>query len=64
MFPLDFPLGQLELYPDARHVLDPFCGRGTTGAKPSSSTAAGKLSGAPVAKSMSWPSFCRLRRRG
>ncbi len=30
MFPLDFPLGQLELYPDARQVLDPFCGRGTT----------------------------------
>jgi hypothetical protein len=30
MFPLDFPLGQLQLYPDARWVLDPFCGRGTT----------------------------------
>ena len=30
MFPLDFPLGQLRLYPDARRVLDPFCGRGTT----------------------------------
>jgi SAM-dependent methyltransferase len=30
MFPLDFPLGQLKLYPDARRVLDPFCGRGTT----------------------------------
>jgi SAM-dependent methyltransferase len=30
MFPLDFPLGQLMLYPDARRVLDPFCGRGTT----------------------------------
>ena len=30
MFPLDFPLGQLKLYPDARQVLDPFCGRGTT----------------------------------
>jgi SAM-dependent methyltransferase len=30
MFPLDFPLGQIELYPDARQVLDPFCGRGTT----------------------------------
>lgn len=30
MFPLDFPLGQLQLYPDARRVLDPFCGRGTT----------------------------------
>jgi SAM-dependent methyltransferase len=30
MFPLDFPLGQLQLYPHARRVLDPFCGRGTT----------------------------------
>lgn len=30
MFPLDFPLGQLKLYPEARRVLDPFCGRGTT----------------------------------
>lgn len=30
MFPLDFPLGQLKLYPNARRVLDPFCGRGTT----------------------------------
>jgi len=30
MFPLDFPLQQLQLYPDARRVLDPFCGRGTT----------------------------------
>ena len=30
MFPLDFPLGQLKLHPDARRVLDPFCGRGTT----------------------------------
>jgi SAM-dependent methyltransferase len=30
MFPLDFPLGQFQLYPDARRVLDPFCGRGTT----------------------------------
>jgi len=30
MFPLDFPLDQLKLYPDARRVLDPFCGRGTT----------------------------------
>jgi predicted RNA methylase len=30
MFPLDFPLGQLERHPDARRVLDPFCGRGTT----------------------------------
>jgi SAM-dependent methyltransferase len=30
MFPLDFPLGQLKLHPDARGVLDPFCGRGTT----------------------------------
>jgi SAM-dependent methyltransferase len=30
MFPMDFPLSQLKLYPDARRVLDPFCGRGTT----------------------------------
>ena len=30
MFPLDFPLGQLKLYPGARRILDPFCGRGTT----------------------------------
>ncbi len=30
MFPLDFPLSQLGLCPDARRVLDPFCGRGTT----------------------------------
>jgi SAM-dependent methyltransferase len=30
MFPLDFPLDQLKLYPEARRVLDPFCGRGTT----------------------------------
>lgn len=30
MFPLDFPLQQLQLYPNARRVLDPFCGRGTT----------------------------------
>ena len=30
MFPLDFPLDHLRLYPDARRVLDPFCGRGTT----------------------------------
>jgi predicted RNA methylase len=30
MFPLDFPLAQLRLHPDARRVLDPFCGRGTT----------------------------------
>lgn len=30
MFPLDFPLRQMELYPDAKQVLDPFCGRGTT----------------------------------
>jgi len=30
MFPLDFPLEQLRLYPRARWVLDPFCGRGTT----------------------------------
>jgi predicted RNA methylase len=30
MFPLDFPLQQMELFPEARRVLDPFCGRGTT----------------------------------
>jgi SAM-dependent methyltransferase len=30
MFPLEFPLGQMRLYPEARRVLDPFCGRGTT----------------------------------
>lgn len=30
MFPLDFPLEQMRLYPKARRVLDPFCGRGTT----------------------------------
>lgn len=30
MFPLDFPLEQIRLYPEARRVLDPFCGRGTT----------------------------------
>jgi SAM-dependent methyltransferase len=30
MFPLDFPLEQMRLYPDAGRVLDPFCGRGTT----------------------------------
>lgn len=30
MFPLDFPLAQLALYPDTTRVLDPFCGRGTT----------------------------------
>lgn len=30
MFPLEFPLEQLRLYPDAARVLDPFCGRGTT----------------------------------
>lgn len=30
MFPLDFPLEQLKLYPDTKRVLDPFCGRGTT----------------------------------
>lgn len=30
MFPLDFPLRQMESYPDAKRVLDPFCGRGTT----------------------------------
>lgn len=30
MFPLEFPLRQLDLFPDAQRVLDPFCGRGTT----------------------------------
>src|SRR5688572_5239058 len=30
MFPLDFPLEQLRLYPKTTRVLDPFCGRGTT----------------------------------
>jgi hypothetical protein len=30
MFPLDFPLRQMELFPEAKRVLDPFCGRGTT----------------------------------
>lgn len=30
MFPIDFPLEQLKLYPDTTRVLDPFCGRGTT----------------------------------
>jgi hypothetical protein len=30
MFPISFPLEQLKLYPAATHVLDPFCGRGTT----------------------------------
>ncbi|HEU5129584.1 MAG TPA: hypothetical protein VFU12_16500 [Glycomyces sp.] len=30
MFPLDFPLGQLAECPEARRLLDPFCGRGTT----------------------------------
>jgi predicted RNA methylase len=30
MFPLDFPLAQMRLYPEAQRVLDPFCGRGTT----------------------------------
>ncbi|NAS21605.1 site-specific DNA-methyltransferase [Herbidospora sp. NEAU-GS84] len=30
MFPLDFPLQQMTKYSDARRVLDPFCGRGTT----------------------------------
>jgi DNA modification methylase len=30
MFPLDFPLRQMELFPDAKRVIDPFCGRGTT----------------------------------
>jgi hypothetical protein len=30
MFPIDFPLEQLKLYPETTRVLDPFCGRGTT----------------------------------
>ncbi len=30
MFPLEFPLRQMELFPEAKRVLDPFCGRGTT----------------------------------
>lgn len=30
MFPLDFPLQQLDETPGATRVLDPFCGRGTT----------------------------------
>ncbi|WUH98233.1 site-specific DNA-methyltransferase [Spirillospora sp. NBC_00431] len=30
MFPLDFPLHHLAGHPDAKRVLDPFCGRGTT----------------------------------
>lgn len=30
MFPLDFPLRQMELFPEAQRILDPFCGRGTT----------------------------------
>jgi hypothetical protein len=30
MFPLEFPLGILRRHPNARVVLDPFCGRGTT----------------------------------
>lgn len=30
MFPIDFPLEQLKLYPATTRVLDPFCGRGTT----------------------------------
>jgi SAM-dependent methyltransferase len=30
MFPLDFPLRQMELFPEAERILDPFCGRGTT----------------------------------
>jgi SAM-dependent methyltransferase len=30
MFPIDFPLEQLRLYPATSRVLDPFCGRGTT----------------------------------
>jgi hypothetical protein len=30
MFPIDFPLEQLQLYPATTRVLDPFCGRGTT----------------------------------
>ncbi|MFI6295934.1 DNA methyltransferase [Nonomuraea sp. NPDC050790] len=30
MFPLEFPLQQLETFTGATRVLDPFCGRGTT----------------------------------
>ncbi|GAA1788588.1 hypothetical protein [Actinomadura chokoriensis] len=30
MFPLDFPLQQLEALPETTRMLDPFCGRGTT----------------------------------
>ncbi|WP_459803340.1 DNA methyltransferase [Herbidospora sp. RD11066] len=30
MFPLDFPLQQMAEYPEAKRILDPFCGRGTT----------------------------------
>jgi hypothetical protein len=30
MFPLDFPMEQLQMYPKTQRVLDPFCGRGTT----------------------------------
>jgi SAM-dependent methyltransferase len=30
MFPVEFPLKVLTKHPDARVVLDPFCGRGTT----------------------------------
>jgi hypothetical protein len=25
MFPLDFPLRQMQLFPEAKRVLDPFC---------------------------------------
>jgi hypothetical protein len=41
MFPLDFPLQQLAAKPDVTHVLDPFCGRGTT-------LYAARLSGLPA----------------
>lgn len=41
MFPLDFPLEQLAAKPDARRILDPFCGRGTT-------LYAARLSGLPA----------------
>jgi hypothetical protein len=30
MFPLEFPMRILKRHPDARLVIDPFCGRGTT----------------------------------
>jgi hypothetical protein len=30
MFPLEFPLRVLKRHPDARVVIDPYCGRGTT----------------------------------